>query len=197
MGSQIGEMLSIDVVGSVLTNQTGYSPALEKGIMYSTTDTDPLFGHSGCNTIPDPSVGANINAAIPITSLSPVTAYYIRTYTRNAAGYGYSPVHIITTGVVDPTLSVSTSTSNSLSAIINTTGGSTSLRRGFIVWQGPPTTSVATLPLSGGQLLHPNSYVPDGLPNQGIYSRFDATDGRSGCRVGGAAKQPAPSRNHG
>jgi subtilisin-like proprotein convertase family protein len=99
----------------------------------------------------------NFITTIPTTGVNAVVAnkvYYIRAFTINASGPGYSDLITITSGVDLPTLGTTTVTTD-LTGNLSNTGGSTTIQRGFII--SSTNTALTTKPstiaetsLSGG-----------------------------------------------
>ena len=101
--------------------------------------------------------GVNFTTIIPTTGANAVVAnkvYYIRAFTINASGPGYSDLITITSGVDLPTLGATIVTTD-LTGNLLTTGGSTTMQRGFIIssTNAALTTKPSTIAetsLSGG-----------------------------------------------
>jgi len=101
--------------------------------------------------------GVNFITTIPTTGVNAVVAnkvYYIRAFTINASGPGYSDLITITSGVDLPTLGTTIVTTD-LTGNLSNTGGSTTIQRGFII--SSTNTALTTKPsiiaetnLSGG-----------------------------------------------
>ena len=101
--------------------------------------------------------GTAYTTTIPTTGVNAVVAnkvYYIRAFTINASGPGYSDLITITSGVDLPTLGTTTVTTD-LTGNLSNTGGSTTIQRGFII--SSTNTALTTKPstiaetsLSGG-----------------------------------------------
>ena len=133
---------SITINASYVSNTTRPIPTT-KGIVYISTNigapapTNPTVGNN--TVITSTTMGTPYITTIPTTGVNAVVAnkvYYIRAFTTNSGGTGYSELIKITSGVEEPTLSVATS-STDLTGNLLATGGSTTyqgaMERGFII----------------------------------------------------------------
>jgi len=141
-----------------------------KGIVYIVQDigvsAPPNLPTVGNNpVIPSTTNGTPYITTIPFTTVDANKVYYIRAFTTNSGGTGYSDLITITSGVDLPTLSLTTSGTN-LTGNLSNTGGSTTyqgaMERGFII------SSNATIAING----RPSLFT--GLPN-GIKLPFDTS----------------------
>ena len=172
---QSGELAAINVAGQYSTTNSGYSKPLTKGILYSSTNANPDFTDATVIKLLDTTDnGRDINVTIERADLLPATDYFIRAYAHNKAGYGYSAVQKITTGVIDPLVSMNAPTLDTLSGSVTYTGGSTSLKRGFIIWQADQPLLMPII------TNHPDSYVPANSSSTANYYRINAVDGDIG-----------------
>jgi len=164
--NQLAELMDITVDASYLLNNTGFAAPTEVGVVYSLTNTDPKINSPGVTKKPGVSsflnswsTEATIQSIIAMSSLSPAKTYYIRAYAINQVGVGYSDMYSVTAGIVKPTVILSvpnpiqTSTGQyvDLSGSIGYTGGSTTLKRGFVFWK----TSLNITNINN----HPNTYA--------------------------------------
>ena len=183
--NQTGELAGIAVQGYYSTNNIGYLAPTQKGIIYSSVNSNPVHVGANNNIMTDSSPGANINATILSASLQPLRTYYIRTWTLNSIGYAYSSTISVTTGVTDPALSnpvaIPAVTSPSyvaprIASSITSTGGSSVLKRGFILWTGSTGQPAQTT--------SPNTLVPyvntANAYSAGSYYRINSIDGATG-----------------
>lgn len=98
------------------------------------------------------ATGLNFTTTIPTTGTNAVVAnkvYYIRAFTINAGGPGYSDLITIRSGVDAPTVTLSplTNVSTEITGNLVTTGGSTTIERGFIIADNSTAlTTLTTLP---------------------------------------------------
>ena len=122
-----------------LTNASQPAPtgSNSKGIVYIVQNigvsapTNPTVDN---NTViySTTGTGTTYTTTIPITTVEANKVYYIRAFTINASGPGYSDLITITSGVDLPTLDLTVTTTN-LTGNLLTTGGSGAMERGFII----------------------------------------------------------------
>ncbi len=145
---------SITTVGAVLggnVTSDGGSPLLSRGVLYSATATnaDPTTGGTGVTTV---TLGSTTGVfTIPVSGLTPGTAYSFKAYVDTAAGVVYTSVATFTTGTTPPALTIQASTNvQASSATVNGTvtseGTAAVTERGFVY----APTSVTTTPAIGG-----------------------------------------------
>jgi len=134
------------------------------------------------------ATGVNFITIIPTTGSNQVLAnkvYYIRAFTINASGPGYSDLITITSGVEAPTLSLTTS-STDLTGNLLTTGGSTiyqgAMERGFIissnttiVTTGRPSLFTGTLTNGVGTIKLSVDTSPVTNPTIGTFTKLIST----------------------
>ena len=110
-----------------------------KGIVYIVQDigvtapTNPTVDNSTVIYSNTPVTGTTYTTTIPITTVVANKVYYIRAFTINASGPGYSDLITITSGVDLPTLDTTIVTTTNLTGNLLTTGGSVAMERGFII----------------------------------------------------------------
>ena len=110
-----------------------------KGIVYAVTEigdtqpADPTIDNSNPIYFTTFS-GTSFTSIIPLNMVTANKVYYIRAFTINSGGQGYSDVIKITSGVDSPTLAAMTTSGTDLSGNLLTTGGTnTTIERGFII----------------------------------------------------------------
>jgi hypothetical protein len=89
---------SIDVQFSIFDDGTG-APITDFGIVYSSTDQDPVIGAPGVNQQSlggtPPSIPGSYNGTV--SGLSDTTEYYFKAYAINSEGTAYTPVKSLET----------------------------------------------------------------------------------------------------
>ena len=142
------------------TSQPAPTGSNSKGIVYIVQDIG-VTAPTNLPTVDNNTViyfttgtGTTYTTTIPITTVVANKVYYIRAFTINASGPGYSDLITITSGVDLPTLGTTTVTTD-LTGNLSNTGGSTTIQRGFII--SSTNTALITKPstiaetsLSGG-----------------------------------------------
>jgi hypothetical protein len=153
------------------------------GIVYKHTaigDTSisPTYGD---NTTPGALLSNTFTSTI--SSVVANRVYYIRSYTLNAGGYGYGPLITITSGVNPPTVTQTTSTPTQLEGNVTNTGGSSTLKRGFIIFKSPITPTPPAGFFNNSQSIaagvRPSTILTTNDPNSAI-QRIECGDGGTG-----------------
>lgn len=104
-----------------ITDEKGQT-VTTKGIVFSTSDSNPIVGGSNCFTSAYGSGGTGY-FGVDLSSLTPNTTYYFKAYGYNSQGYGYGSTYSFTTKTaVGPTLDATTSVS-SISYTVAASGG--------------------------------------------------------------------------
>ena len=85
---------SASSVGGSVHNNGGLSVSA-KGIVYSSSNSTPTVGGSGCST--KTSSASSTNFTVTLSSLNPGTLYYYRAYATNSKGTTYGEVKSFTT----------------------------------------------------------------------------------------------------
>lgn len=77
----------------------GGTPVVESGIVYSTTNTTPTVGGTGCSSNNIGAIAVDSWQTVTVTGLSSNTLYYFRAYVRTAVGYAYTNVYPVKTAI--------------------------------------------------------------------------------------------------
>jgi len=88
------------IMNHIRCYNNGGSSVLDAGVVYSTSNTTPTYGGSGCASKSVGAISASTDfTQAKMTSLSSNTTYYIRAYVKTAAGFAYSNTNIVKTAV--------------------------------------------------------------------------------------------------
>ncbi|PTX63793.1 putative secreted protein (Por secretion system target) [Kordia periserrulae] len=117
-------------LGGDVTSE-GASSVTERGVVYSTTDTNPTIGASG--VIKDANGSGSGTFSETISSLSSTTTYYFRAYAINASGTSYGNTLNFTTPAALPT--VTTTTPSSITTNSAVLGGNVTSDGGASVFE--------------------------------------------------------------
>jgi subtilisin-like proprotein convertase family protein len=153
----------------------GSQPApTEKGLLYTTSSSAVLeyssVGGGNVFNKTNASTGNTFTTTLLTTGFNAIvanTTYYIRPYTSNTGGYGYGPIITVTSGVDVPVVTQVTPTTTILKGSLTSTGGSTTLEKGFIISIDAAATNVT-----------PTTYATTYTSNQ--IRVVVATDGTTG-----------------
>jgi len=138
------------LLGGTVTSNGG-AVLTQRGVVYSSTDTNPQIGGLGVFTKPATGTSTGV-FTVGVSGLSPGTLYYVRAYATNAAGTSYTPTVAQFTTLASvptlnaPTISAITATSATLGATVTSDGGATIIARGIIY----SLSSVNSNPTIGG-----------------------------------------------
>ena len=155
------------------TTNTQTPAPTEYGIIYSTTiqaldiNNGTKINNSTVGNLATTSGGGAFTAKILAANVAANQVYYIMAYAKNLAGEAYGPLLTITSGVGNPTLTISIDppSPNETDLIGNITdmNGSTSLKRGFVIAKISNNININTLP---------STLLTNGNPNT-ARMRFD------------------------
>lgn len=153
----------------------------ENGLVYSTTNSTPTVGGSGCTKVTTTACGSTAaNKTVTITGLNCGTSYYIRGYATNEAGTSYTDVTTQSTSDC-PKYTITLKDDNS-TLTQSTAGGSVTLpsRDGCVgytfvgwtnTWKAAQTTWTTTAPT----IIPAGSYTP--TANENLYPVYTKTEG--------------------
>lgn len=154
----------------------------ENGLVYSTTNSTPTVGGSGCTKVTTTACGSTAaNKTVTITGLTCGQSYYIRGYATNEAGISYTNVTIKSTSDCPKyTVTLMDDTDNPLSQ--TSAGGSVTLpeRAGCIgytfkgwtkSWKEEQEVWTTTAPT----IIPAGSYTP--TANESLYPVYTKTEG--------------------
>ena len=154
----------------------------ENGLVYSTTNSTPTVGGSGCTKVTTTACGSTAaNKTVTITGLTCGQSYYIRGYATNEAGISYTNVTIKSTSDCPKyTVTLMDDTDNPLSQ--TSAGGSVTLpeRAGCIgytfkgwtkSWKEEQEVWTTTAPT----IIPDGSYTP--TANESLYPVYTKTEG--------------------
>jgi hypothetical protein len=136
-------------LGGNVTNSGGLA-ILQRGVVFSSSNNNPLIGGAGVSTLTATSTGLGV-FTINATNLLPSTLYHFKAYATNSVGTGYTAVGTFTTSgsiptLANPTIANVTSGSVTLGANVSSDGQSPILERGFLY----SPTSASSNPVEGG-----------------------------------------------
>ena len=153
----------------------------ENGLVYSTTNSTPTVGGSGCVKVTTTACGSTAaNKTVTITELNCGTTYYIRGYATNEAGTSYTNVTTISTSDC-PKYTVTLKDDNS-ARTQQSAGGSVDLpsRDGcdgytFVGWTKTWTEEQEEWTTTAPAIIPAGSYTP--TANESLYPVYTKTEG--------------------
>lgn len=153
----------------------------ENGLVYSTTNSTPTVGGSGCTTVTTTACGSTAaNKTVTITGLTCGQSYYIRGYATNEAGTSYTDVTTQSTSDC-PKYTVTLKDDNS-TLTQSSAGESVTLppRNGcdgyeFVGWTKSWSVAQTTWTTTAPTIIPAGSYTPTGDEN--LYPVYTKTEG--------------------
>lgn len=182
VGSTLSSVSSTvnSITATVPISAIGGCNITENGLVYSTTNSTPTVGGTGCTKVTVTACGSTAaNKTVTISDLSCGTSYYVRGYATNAAGTSYTNVTTQSTSacpVYTVTLkddnSTHTQASYGASVTLPTRTGCTGYTfAGWTkTWVAPQSSWTTTAPT----IIPAGSYTPEG--NENLYPVYTKTE---------------------
>ena len=177
---------AIVITSTYTANTTSMPQPGERGIVYKHTaigdlvPTSPTIDDRMVTSEPYNTVNNPFTSTISSVVVVAKRVYYIRSYTKNDGGVGYGPLITITSGVSPPTVTLTTPTTQ-LEGNVTNTGGSSTLKRGFIIFKTTisPPAGVFNNSQNSAAGVRPSDILTASDPNSTL-KRIECADGDVG-----------------
>ena len=137
-------------LGGNVTSDGGW-PITERGVVYSSTNIDPLIAGSGVTKVS--TTGTTGVFTVGVTGLAATTTYYFKAYAINSGGTTYTTVASFITltppSMADPTIANLTASTVTLGGNVTSAGDAAIIERGVVY----SLTTKNSDPLIGGTLV--------------------------------------------